>query len=70
MRCRATELVDDHLVAKNAPFTFTLKESGDEIRSAPYVYVKSLQDKVDFMLDQNERYCNTPPFFLNSVHLN
>ena len=67
MRCRATELVGDHLVAENAPFTFTLKEGGDEIRSAPYVYVRSLQDS---MLDQNERYCNTPPFFSNSVHLN
>ena len=70
MCCRATELVGDHLVAENAPFTFTLKEGGDEIRCAPYVYVKSLQDKVDSMLDQNERYCNTPPFFSNSVHLN
>ena len=66
MRCRPTVLVGDHLVAANAPFTFTLKEGGD----APYVYVKSLQDKVDSMLDQNERYCNTPLFFSNSVHLN
>ena len=55
MRCKATELIGDHVVAENAPFSFTLKEGGEEIRSAPYVYVKSLWDKVDSMLDQNER---------------
>ena len=56
MRGRATELVGDHLVAEKAPFSFALKEGGEEIRSSSFVYVKSLQDKVESMLDQNERY--------------
>ena len=41
-RSRAKELVGDHLVAETAPFTFSLKKGGEEIRSVPYVYVSSL----------------------------
>lgn len=55
MRVRAKELVGDHLVAEKAPFSFTLKEGGEEIRLAPYVYVASLWDKVSSMLDQLDR---------------
>ena len=56
MRVRAKELVGDHLVAEKAPFSFSLKEGGEEIRVAPYVYVASLWDKVSSMLDQLDRY--------------
>ena len=56
MPSRATELIGDHLVAEKAPFSFALKEGGEEIRSAPFAYVRSLQDKVDSILEQNERY--------------
>ena len=55
MRGRAKELVGDHLVAEKAPFSFSLKEGGEEIRVAPYVYVTSLWDKVSSMLDQLHR---------------
>ena len=37
MRVKAKELVGDHLVAERAPFSFTLKEGGEEICSAPYL---------------------------------
>ena len=44
-------------MAEKAPFTFYLKDKGGgEICLAPFVYVKSLQDKVEYMLEQNERY--------------
>ena len=58
MCVRAAELVKDHIVAEKAPFTFSLKDKsdGEEICVAPFVYVKSLQDKVESMLEQNERY--------------
>ena len=49
LRVKAQELVGDHLVTERAPFSVSLKEGGEEIRSAPYVYV--LWDKVD----QHER---------------
>ena len=55
MRVKANELVGDHLVAERAPFSFTLKEGGEEIHSAPYVYVASQWEKVRAMLDQHER---------------
>lgn len=56
MRGRAKELVGDHIVAESAPFSFSLKEGGEEIRTAPFVYVASLWVKVLSMLDQNEKY--------------
>ena len=42
MRIRAKKLVEDHLVGEHAPFSFALKEGGEEVRTAPYVYVSSL----------------------------
>ena len=48
MRVRAKELGELLSV-------FSLKEGGEEIRVAPYVYVASLWDKVSSMLDQLER---------------
>ena len=55
MRERAKDLVGDHLFAEQAPFSFTLKEGGEEIRCDPYVYVANLWDNVTSMLDQCER---------------
>ena len=52
MRERAKDLVGDHLLAEKAPFSFTLKDGGEEIRCAPYA---NLWDKVTSMLDQCER---------------
>ena len=58
MRTRANELVQDHLVGEIGVFSFPLKEGGgggEEVRTAPYVYVSSLWDKVQAFLDQHER---------------
>ena len=60
MRTKANELIEDHLVAEYGPFSFPLKEGGEEVRTAPYVYVSSLWSKIKTMLDQHERYkCNS-----------
>ena len=59
MRARAKELVDDQLVGEYGPFSFSMKEGGEEVRTAPYVYVVSLWDKAHAMLDQHERYSHT-----------
>ena len=55
MRARAKELVEDHIVGERAPFSFALKEGGEEVRTAPYVYVSSLWVKVVALLDHHER---------------
>lgn len=58
MRARAKELVQDHLVAEAGAFSFPRKEGGgggEDVRTAPYVYVSSLWDKVQALLDQHER---------------
>lgn len=55
MRIRAKELVEDHLVAEHAPFSFALKEGGEEVRAEPYVYVSCLWAKVEALLNQHER---------------
>ena len=49
--------MQDHLIAEVGVFSFPLKEGGgggEEVRTAPYVYVSSLWDKVA-LLDQHER---------------
>ena len=58
MRTRAKELVQDHLIAEVGAFSFPLKErggGGEEVQTAPYVYVSSLWGKVEALLDQHER---------------
>ena len=56
MRVRAGELVGDHIEAEKAPFSFKVDSGGEEIRLAPFVYVKNLKDKVESILEQKERY--------------
>ena len=56
MRTRANELVQGHLVGENGAFSFPLKEGGEEVRTTPHVYVSSLWDKIQALLDQHERY--------------
>ena len=53
MHTRFKELIEYHLIGEYAPFSFSLKDGGEE---APYVYVSSLWDKVQAMLNQHERY--------------
>ena len=54
MRKEALQIVGDGYEAENVPFTFSLKEGGEEVRLAPYAYVTSLWDKIESMLDQND----------------
>ena len=55
MRDEAKELVGDGFDAENVPFSFSVKEGGEEMRVAPYAYVISLWEKIEAMLDQNDR---------------
>lgn len=55
MRIEAKELVGDGFDAENVPFSFSLKDGGEEMRLAPYAYVTSLWDKIEAMLDQNDK---------------
>ena len=48
-------MAGDHIVAEKAPFSFKV-DGGEEIRLAPFVYVKNLKDKVESILEQKERY--------------
>ena len=58
-RCvRAGELVCNHIVAEKVPFSFKVDNGGEEIRVAPFVYVKNHKDKVESILEQKER-CTT-----------
>ena len=54
MRKGALQIVGDGYEAENVPFSFSLKEGGEEVRLAPYAYVTSLWDKIESMLDQND----------------
>ena len=55
MRAAAKEMIGNNLVAESAPFTFSLKGGGLEVRAAPYVYVPNLETKVVQLLEKNER---------------
>ena len=55
MRKEARQIVGDGYKAENVPFSFNLKEGGEEMRLAPYAYVTSLWDKIEAMLDQNDK---------------
>ena len=55
MRTKAKEMVGDCLEAENVPFSFSLKEGGEEMRLAPYAYVTSLWERIEALLDQNDR---------------
>lgn len=54
MRKAAKEMVGSNLTSEAAPFTFTLKSGGMEIRVAPYMYVPDLEGKVKQLWEQNE----------------
>ena len=56
MRARAKELVGSDLQAEAAPFSFPLPEGGEEIRPAPFTYILNLPNRVEKLLDENERY--------------
>ncbi len=59
MRKAAAEMVGTNLSSEAAPFSFSLKRGGEEIRAAPMVYVPDLGAKVLQLLEQNERWVCT-----------
>ena len=56
MHAKTKALVWDDLEAENAPFTFSFKEGGEEIRLTPFAYTTALWERMKLMLDQNDRY--------------
>ena len=57
------ELLVDDLESELAPFSFSLKYGGEDLRPAPLVYVADLVAFILHLLDQNARYCT------HSVHM-
>ena len=55
-RVRANELIEYYLTSELGPFSFPDKEGGEEVKSAPYVYMSSLWSKVHALLDQHDKY--------------
>jgi hypothetical protein len=56
MRSRASSLTDNPLTSEMALFLFSLQSGGEEIRSAPFVYIPDLKKKVYALLEKNDRY--------------
>ena len=56
MRKATKELLGTNLTSEAAPFTFSLKSGGLEIRAAPYVYIPNLTEKIVQLLEKNESY--------------
>ena len=56
MCIEAKQLVGDGFVAENVPFSFILKDRGEEMHLAPYAYITSPGDKIEATLDQSEKY--------------
>lgn len=55
MRAEAQSLVDgSNLTAEVAPFSFTQKEGGEEIRAAPIAYVPNLWQRIEDLFNQND----------------
>ena len=51
--CR--QIVDDILKGEMALFSFPLPSGGEELRSAPLVYIPDLVQKVVDLLEENQR---------------
>ena len=50
------EILGGNLKPDAAPFSFSLKNGGEEVRPAPLVYVPDLEAMIFRHLDQNDRY--------------
>ena len=46
MRAKPKSLAASDKVAENVPFTFPLKDGGEEIRLAPFVYTTALWERI------------------------
>ena len=54
-RALAHEFIGDNLMVELAPFSFKLPDGGEELRGAAYGYTPSLIQKIEQLLEQNER---------------
>ncbi len=48
-------MISTEILAEAAPFSFPLKNGGEEIKPAPMAYNPHLVAKVEELLEQNER---------------
>lgn len=51
-----TQLVNIHVQAETAPFSFQLKRGLYELRPAPLAFVDSLKQLVFYLIEENDRY--------------
>ena len=56
LRKEAKSILGDNLMAEEAPFSFSLKSGGEEIRMAPLVCVPNLIDRIICQLNEHEEY--------------
>jgi len=52
----SVELATTEVMAEAAPFSFSMKNGGEEVRPSPHAYIPHLAAKVMELLDQNARY--------------
>lgn len=55
-RALSKELITVDIQAEVSPFTFSLKNGGEEVRASAIAYIPYLQDKIFELLDQYSRY--------------
>ena len=51
-----TQLIDIHVQAEAVPFSFQLKRGAHELRPAPLAFVKSLEQLIFYLFEENDRY--------------
>ena len=56
LRKEDKSILGDNLTAEEAPFSFSLKSGGEEIRMAPLVCVPNLIDRIIYQLNEHEEY--------------
>ena len=59
LRKSSQGIVGDNLEAEYVPMSFSLKDGNEEIRLTPYAYIPNLWEKMEQLLNDNERYGKT-----------
>ena len=54
MRSEAIKLIGDDVCTEKAPFLFSHKDGGKEIRPAAMAYIPNLWEKIEQMLERND----------------
>ena len=55
LRKHAKEVITTNLKAEAAPFTFSLKSGGEEMRAAALMYVPDLKEKIFQITEKNSK---------------